>query len=138
MVLLFLVWMGSGLAKQFLDVRQVRTELAQLEPRVREVRRQQDEINTLSKQLDTLNRGQDRRLTMLLQELSDVIPADAYLTSFTLRGKRITIDGFARSASDIITALEKARHFKDVSFTSPTTRTGDKERFAIVAEVTGR
>jgi Tfp pilus assembly protein PilN len=138
MVLLFVVWMGSGLVKEILDARQVAAELAAIAPKVRAVRDLQDQIAQQSKELDTLTKGQDRRVTTLLEQLSSVVPADAYLTSFTLRGKRITIDGFARSASDIITALEKAKHFKDVQFTSPTTRTGDKERFAIVAEVSNR
>jgi Tfp pilus assembly protein PilN len=138
MVLLFLVWMGSGLVKEYLDARQVAADLAAIAPKVHAVRNLQDEIARQSKELETLNKGQDRRVTVLLEQMSSVIPADAYLTSFTLRGKRITIDGFARSASDIITALEKAKHFKDVQFTSPTTRTGDKERFAIVAEVSNR
>ena len=41
----------------------------------------------------------------------------------------------ARSASDIITALEKSKRFKNVTFSSPTTKQGDKERFALSAEV---
>ena len=41
----------------------------------------------------------------------------------------------ARSASDLIAALEKSKHFKNVSFTSPTTRSGDKDRFSLSAEV---
>jgi hypothetical protein len=52
-----------------------------------------------------------------------------------LRAGQLTLDGFARSASDLISALEKSKRFKNVHFTSPTTKTGDKERFALVAEV---
>ena len=48
---------------------------------------------------------------------------------------RLTLEGSARSASDLIAALEKSKHFHNVSFTSPTTKAGDKERFSIVAEV---
>ena len=88
-----------------------------------------------SKQINVLDPGHERRVTVLLKELTDIIPADAYLTAFNLRGDRLTLDGFARSASDLITALEKSKHYKNVSFTSPTTRTGDKDRFSLVAEI---
>ena len=74
-------------------------------------------------------------MTTLLKDLSETIPADAYLTTLNLRGARLTLDGQAHSASDLITALEKSKRFKNVTFSSPTTRQGDKERFAIAAEV---
>src|SRR5262249_46176465 len=132
---LLLVWGGSAIIKEELMRRQVRAELAAVEPQVREIKALQNEVADLKKQVDILTAGQERHITVLLKELSDVVPADAYLTTFNLRNDRLTLDGFARSASDIITALEKSKHFKNVSFTSPTTRTGDKERFSLVAEV---
>jgi general secretion pathway protein L len=132
---LLLVWGASALVKEELIRREVRAELASVEPQVREVKALQNEVESLRAQVDILSAGQDRRITQLLKELSDVIPNDAYLTTFNLRNERLTLDGFARSASDLITALEKSKHFKNVSFTSPTTRTGDKERFSLVAEV---
>jgi len=132
---LLLVWGGSALVKDELLRRQVRDQLAAVAPEVREVKSLQDEIADLRKQLDILVAGQERRITMLLKELTDIIPADAYLTTFNVRAERVTLDGFARSASDLIASLEKSKHFKNVTFTSPTTRMGDKERFSLVAEV---
>ncbi len=131
---LLLVWGASALVKDELLRRDVRDQIAAVEPQVREVKALQNEIAELRKQVDILEANSDR-VTVLLKELTDVIPADAYLTTFNLRGDKITLDGFARSASDIITALEKSKHFKGVTFTSPTTRTGDKERFSLVAEI---
>jgi general secretion pathway protein L len=132
---LLLVWGGSALIKEELMRRQVRAELAAVAPQVREVKALQNEVSELRTQADILTAGQEQRVAGLLKELSDVVPPDAYLTTFNLRNDRLTLDGFARSASDIITALEKSKHFKNVTFTSPTTRTGDKERFSLVAEV---
>jgi general secretion pathway protein L len=131
---LLLVWGASALVKAELLRRQVNEQVAAVEPQVREVKALQNEIAELRKQVDILA-AQDDRVTVMLKELSDLIPADAYLSTFNLRNDKVTIDGFARSASDLITALEKSKHFKNVSFTSPTTRTGDKERFSLVAEV---
>lgn len=133
---LLLVWGGSALVKDELLRREVRDRVAEVQPKVREVKALQDQIVETRRQLDILTGGQERRVTLLLKELSEVIPApDAYLTSMNLRAGRLTLDGFARSASDVVAAMEKSHHFKNVSFTSPTTRTGDKERFSLVAEV---
>ncbi len=131
---LLLVWGASALVKDELMRRDVHDQVAAVEPQVREVKKLQNEIETLRHQVDILA-TRDDKVTVLLKELTDIIPADAYLTTFNLRADKVTLDGFARSASDLITALEKSKHFKNVSFTSPTTRTGDKERFSLVAEV---
>ena len=132
---LLLVWGGSALVKDELLRRQVRDQIAEGAPQVRKVKQLEDEIVEMRRQLDITGGNQDRRATVLLKELSEVVPADAYITSLNLRGGRLTVDGFARSASDLISALEKSRYFKNVNFTSPTTKTGDKERFSLVAEV---
>ena len=131
---LLLVWGGSALVKDELTRRHVRDELARVEPQVKEVKALQNEIEDLRHQVQTLS-GEGKRATVLLAELSDVVPTDAYLSAVNLRAGRLTLDGMARSASDLIAALEKSKHFKNVSFTSPTTRSGDKDRFSLVAEV---
>jgi len=126
--------LGSALVKDELNRRHVRDELARVEPLVKEVKALQNESDDLRRQLKILT-GEEKRVTVLLKELSDVIPADAYLSSMNLRAGRLTLDGMAHSASDLIAALEKSKHFKNVTFTSPTTRSGDKDRFSLTAEV---
>jgi general secretion pathway protein L len=115
--------------------RQVQARLAEVDPDVREVRTIQDDIDALQRQVEILGSTQEGRVTTLLKELTELVPPDAYLTTMALRGGRLTLDGQARSASDIITALEKSKRFKNVAFSSPTTKQGDKERFALTAEV---
>lgn len=133
---LVLGWGASAIIKDELLRREVRERLASIEPDVAKARKIQDEIDRLRKQLDiVVAQEQERKVTALLKELSDLIPADAYLTSVNLRNERLTLDGMARSASDIITAMQKSKHFRDVAFTSPITKTNDKERFSLQAEV---
>jgi general secretion pathway protein L len=134
-VLLLVVWGVSAIVKDVMLRGQLQARLEEIAPDVREVRTIQNEIDELQKQVEILATGQDGRVTTLLKELTELIPTDAYLTSFNLRGNRLTLDGQARSASDLITAMEKSKRFKSVSFSSPTTRQGDKERFSITAEV---
>ena len=133
--LLLLVWGGSMFVKDAMLRRELQAELETIEPQVRQVKKLQADVDRLQKEIDTLNEGQEPQVTPLLKELTELIPADAHLTGFNLRGGRLTIDGQARSASDLITALGKSKRFKNVNFASPTTKQGDKERFSIVAEV---
>jgi general secretion pathway protein L len=133
-VVLLAVWGASGMVKDAMLRRQVQARLEEVEPDVREVKTIQNDIDELQKQVEILGTAEGR-VTTLLKELTELIPPDAYLTTLNLRGGRLTLDGQARSASDIITALEKSKRFKNVTFSSPTTRQGDKERFALTAEV---
>jgi Tfp pilus assembly protein PilN len=123
------------LVKDAMLRRELQAQLEAIEPQVQQVKKLQNEVDRLQKEIDTLSEGQEPQVTPLAKELTELIPTDAYLTGFNLRGGRLTIDGLARSASDLITALGKSKRFKNVNFASPTTKQGDKERFSIVAEV---
>ena len=133
--LLVLVWGGSALVKDALLRRELQAQLQTIEPQVREVKKLQADVDQLQKEIDTLSEGLEPQVTPLMKELTELIPTDAYLTGLNLRAGRLTLDGQARSASDLITALGKSKRFKNVNFASPTTKQGDKERFSIVAEV---
>lgn len=132
---LLIGWGGSAMVKDQLLLRQVSAEMEKLAPQVADAKKVQDEITSLESQLAILSQGQDQRVTVLLKELTAAVPNDAYLTSFNLRSGILTIDGQATKASDLIQQLEKSKAFKGVNFTSPTTRSGDKERFSLKAEV---
>lgn len=132
---LLVVLGGSTLVKDELLHRSVTNRIAALAPRVDEVRALQDEIDALATRLEILDEGQERRAVDLVQTLTELVPSSAYLTTLAFRRGRVTMDGQAASASDVLTALEKSRRFKNVAFSSPTTRAGDKERFALSAEV---
>jgi general secretion pathway protein L len=132
---LLLIWGGSTLVKEALLHRQLSEQLASMQPGVDRVNKLRDEIDDARKQLDVLAPAKERRVTPILAELADLIPTEAYLTNLNLRANKLTLDGQARSASDLITALEKSKSFKSVNFASPTTRAGDKERFSIHADL---
>lgn len=132
---LLLVWGGSALVKDELLRRQLRDALAARAPQVEEAKSTQAEIADSRHQLDILAPAQERRVTVMLKELGDLIPQDAHLTSISMRQERVTLEGLARSASELVPALDKSKLFRNVSFSSPTTKTGDKERFTLTLEV---
>lgn len=125
----------SALVKERLMLSEIDAQVAALQPKVREVRNLQDEIAHLQEQLKILSSGEDVRATRVLRDLTELVPKEAYLTTLTLRQGKVTMDGQATSASDLIATLEKSKRFRAVAFSSPTTRAGDKERFALTAEV---
>jgi hypothetical protein len=92
---LLLVWGGSALVKAELLRREVHEKVVVVQPQVKEVRALQDQIALERRQLDILTGGQDRHVIALLKELSDIVPADAHLTSANLRSGQMTLDGCA-------------------------------------------
>jgi general secretion pathway protein L len=134
-LVLLIAWGASAMVKDVMLRRQVQSRLEEVAPDVREVKTIQNEIDELQRQVEILGSAGDGRITTLLKDLTELIPADSYLTTLNVRSGRLTLDGQARSASDIITALEKSKRFKNVTFSSPTTQQGDKQRFALTAEV---
>jgi len=67
----------------------------------------------------------------ILRELTDLIPADAWLTTLSLDTKGVELTGQAGSASALIPVLENSPRFERVEFASPVTRGRDKEQFRI-------
>lgn len=136
LVLVTVVWLVSAVIKDHATVGRLRAELAELEPRLRQVRRNEEEASQIREKLDLLARDERRRSAAFLHELTQVVPADAYLTTFRVRSDRVEVEGFARSASDLIPLLEKSPLFKNPQFTSPVTKVQDnQERFSLTMEL---
>jgi Tfp pilus assembly protein PilN len=136
LVVVTLVWLVSAVIKDHSTASRLHGELAELEPRLRAVHRNEDAARELREKLEVLTRDQRRRSAAFLHELTQVIPTDAYLTTFRVRSDRIELEGFARSASDLIPLLEKSPLFKNPQFTSPVTKVqNNQERFSLTTEI---
>ncbi len=71
----------------------------------------------------------------ILSELTESIPESAWLMSLVLSNKEVTIQGDAESATSVMEAVENSPMFNGVRFTSPVTRSGNRENFTLKAEV---
>jgi Tfp pilus assembly protein PilN len=137
-VILALVYGGSVIVRDEMTRRALAQEVEELEPQVAAIKRQEADVRKFQTQIETLTENQDRRTVHFLKELTDKIPADAYLTTLRYRNNRIEMDGFATKSSELIQILENSPSFKNAQFTSPITQgQGGQERFSIVAEVEG-
>ena len=76
--------------------------------------------------------------TNLLLELNDIIPQNAWIERMNLEKNELEIEGYADSASSLISILESSPYFEDVKFTSSITIRGlKKEKFKIKAKLEG-
>jgi len=69
----------------------------------------------------------------LLKEITEVMPQDSWLESFTFSGEKLFINGQAGSATAVLEALENSPLFAQVHFDSQIVKTGEREVFKIVA-----
>ena len=135
LMLVSLVWGVSVVATDAMRRTELEGELERLRPKVAAVKEMEEQARELRRQLETVVSGLNRHAVDYLKEATDLLPDDAYLTTFRLRGTQVQLDGFARAASELIPKLEESRHFKDVKFASPTTKVQGRDRFSIALEI---
>ncbi len=131
-----LLWVSSALVKDYLILRGLRAELAALEPQMRQIHAAESESDQLREKLLLLTEGAEAPNSLVLQELTKIVPNNAYLTSFRVRNGRVELEGFATAASDLVPVLEKSRLLRNAQFTSPVTKVQDnQERFSLTTDV---
>jgi len=120
----------------------VNRKIEALTPEVRAVERVQQELERKRKLLASIVaiESNTARPLPVLRELTEVIPAEAWLSSLSLDTKGVELTGQAAAASSLIPLLENSPRLEKVEFSSPVTRGRDKEQFRIKAswEVQGR
>jgi len=132
--LLAMAWAGGQLFQQQMRVRSVEREIKQLSIEVGAVKEMQQRIKALEAKTEILRgiRGPTSALD-ILRELTQVIPETAWVTDLSLSDKGIRLNGFAQSASELISLLESSPIFEDVVFLSAIVKDSKQnmERFNI-------
>ena len=130
------VWLLGAMVQDFRIERHLKSELVALEPQLRQVRAEEAESRDLADKIRLLARGEQALATFYLQELTKIVPKDAYLNTFRMRNGKIELEGFAKEASELIPAIDKSRHFSNPQFTSPVTKVqNNEERFSLSTKV---
>jgi general secretion pathway protein L len=65
---------------------------------------------------------------IVYEELSRILPDDAYLTELRIQGDKAQIVGLARDAPELIHLIEQSPHFKAATFFAPTTHAPSESR----------
>ena len=110
------------------EIARIDLEVRAAERVVRELDRKRQLLTTVEKIGSTAIRP-----LPLLRELTDIIPADAWLTYVAFDGKGVELTGQAGAASTLIPLLENSPRLERVEFASPVTRGRDREQFRIRA-----
>lgn len=146
---LAIVLLGLLLALLIVPIWIKKSYLLELTRDVSEVSQIASEVQTLKKEADNglreLNFLLEKKrvepvVVEMLEELTKLIPDNAWLTNLQLKQRRLQIQGQSPGASLLIEAIESSPIFSDTRFVSPVTqdrRTG-LERFQIAANVLNR
>lgn len=76
----------------------------------------------------------------LIADISRMLPDNTWITELTLSGSRVKLEGYSRSASDLIAVFDRSPRFANAEFTAPLTRDEQTkvERFELSFDVRSR
>jgi Tfp pilus assembly protein PilN len=110
-------------------------EIRRLEPEARAVDGLAEELARKRRVLAALASAEEERVPALpvLRELTEMLPAGAWLQALVMDRQGIELTGQADGASALIPLLEASSRLERAEFTSPVTKTQSKEQFRIRA-----
>ena len=114
------IWAGSHLVRQRQTLALLEAELAQLRSVASEIQEIQTETLEMQKNLEFIHslRPGNAFATELVNEISAILPLDAWLTDFKISGNKISIYGVAGSATELIALLEASPYLAQAEFIS--------------------
>jgi general secretion pathway protein L len=115
--------------------KQLSDALRKLDPDVKAVERLSAERTQKRRLLETVQSIEkaDVRPLAIMRELTERLPPDAWLRTFSMDKQGLEITGQAAAANQLIPLLESSASLARVEFTAPVTKAGDKEQFRIKA-----
>lgn len=138
LLLTLIAWGASFPIKEELRLRQLESENRKLEPAVQALRREEEQLDRLRKEADFLASLEQRRGEVLrvIDELSRVVPNNAYVSNLRYRAGVLEVQGSAENASTLIPVLERSQVFQNVGFNAPSNRGRDnRETFSLKADI---
>jgi hypothetical protein len=137
-LLLYLLTGMVGYYKDWRALRSIEAKRAAIRSKEAGMLKERKKLESLQSDgrvlLDFL--GRSNTAIRALKELSDVLPKDAWLVSFSADEKgKVEIEGFTKRTSDLVIAIEKSRAIRNVSFSSPIVAKDGEERFSLKLEV---
>ncbi len=145
---LSLAW-GTGIIIRYRnEIKIINAEVKRKKPAVEAVEKLQKQKEELRKEVSDFEkiRSGDVSKIEILKELTQLLPATVWIWNLKCTGKEIEISGFADSASDLISLLDRSPLFEKPEFMTPVTKermlvgseTKDRERFKIKMRLEGK
>jgi general secretion pathway protein L len=113
--------------------------IERLDADVKVVRTLSDQRKRQLRQIENvrLQKQQAVPLVLVWEELTRVVPDDAWVTDLSVNGNRVTFTGLSASAAGLIAMLEASPLLRGPTFTSPVMKSPDAkgERFTVEMEI---
>lgn len=128
----------------FRDVLVWERRVSVLEERVAELRREADSLIGMRERSATFEKRMERwartfagnvNMGQILLEMTEIMPAGAWLDSLQVQERKIIVAGNAPSATFVLEQMEISPLFQDARFDAPVTRQGQLEVFRIAATI---
>ena len=127
------------LQRQRAAVAKLEADVAAARAEAEESLAMRDRLEQLTRSAQFLEADKSRQpmVVRVLDELTRLVPDQAYITQFDLHDQTVEVQGFAATASDLIALLEQSPLFKAPQFRSPVTqdRRSGAERFHVSVEL---
>jgi Tfp pilus assembly protein PilN len=108
---------------------------------VKKVEALKKERDTLSEEVSTIDnfKGNKPMVLSILKELTTILPQTTWLTRVRVSETTVNIEGYAESATGLLSKLEASKYFRKAEFASPTFRDTrqNADRFIIKMEKEG-
>jgi len=126
----------------------INLEIRARKPEVEAIEGLQKKNGALQKEISEMEKiklGEPSKIA-ILNELTELLPNTVWVWNFKYDGKEIEMNGYADSASDLISLIDKSPLFERVEFSAPVIKErqmrpdGDreKERFRIKVRIEGK
>ena len=102
------------------------------------LRREEDQLQRARKEESFFAQFDQRRgeVLRILDELSKIVPTNAYLSNLRYKAGALEMQGSAENASTLIPLLERSPVFENVGFNAPSNRGRDnRETFSLKADL---
>ena len=147
-VILSLTW-GIGVFFRYRNaLNAINDEIKNRKPAVEAIERVQKQKDALRKEILDLDKIRSAEISKveILRELTQLLPTTVWIWNFKYTGRELEISGFADSASELISILDRSPLFERVEFLAPVTKERERregvdkerERFKIKARLEGR
>jgi general secretion pathway protein L len=141
LVALGLFLLVSPLRVEEKRIKAIDGEIALRKEEVGRIEALKKELDGVQQEITTIRNFKTSRPVMLdlLNEMTRILPKNAWLSRVRFMESTVEIEGYAASATDIVPRMEASGHFRKVAFSSPTFRDVrlKADRFLIKMEIEG-
>lgn len=121
------------------SIEQIDEHINSLKPEMKKIEALKKEMDLISSDIKTINNFKKHSIPTIdvLKELTKILPDKAWLTRVRVTEDSVELEGYAASATAIISKLENSKYFQKAEFASPTFRDQkqNNERFVIKMEL---